>query len=161
MANKGSARADWVPETDPPIEDRVATLEAALTTTGTAVGVVGDIVAEASSSVASAGATGRWADAAHRHAMPALQVLAAGASGDIVAETFGGTVAAGATGKYADAGHKHALAAETIPHPRVAAGVPSGAPTAGENGMAFDTTASTGGLYAWNGSAWVQGSVIP
>lgn len=44
---------------------------------------------------------------------------------------------------------------------RVAAGVPAGAPTAGENGMAIDTTAVTGGLYAWSGSAWVRGSVIP
>lgn len=161
MGNTRATGADWVPETIPAIDDRVATLEVALTTTGTAVGVVGDIVAEASGSTASAGATGRWADAAHRHGMPTLQALAAGASGDIVASTFGGTVAAGSVGKYADAGHKHALAAETIPLPRVAAGVPSGAPTAGENGMALDTTAVSGGLYAWNGSAWVQGSVIP
>jgi hypothetical protein len=52
-------------------------------------------------------------------------------------------------------------AAAPITLPRVAAGVPSGAPTAGENGIAFDTTASTGGLYAWNGSAWVKGGTIP
>jgi hypothetical protein len=43
-----------------------------------------------------------------------------------------------------------------IPLPRQAAGVPSGAPTAGENGMAIDTTATTGGVYAWSGSAWVK-----
>jgi hypothetical protein len=121
MANTNAPGADWVEETSPRIADRVSTLEAALTTTGTAVGVVGDIVAE----------------------------------------TYGGSAAAGATGRWADAGHKHALGAQTIPAPRVAAGVPSGAPTAGENGIAFDTTASTGGLYAWNGSAWVKGSTIP
>ena len=161
MANTNSPGADWVEETSPRVADRVATLEAALTTTGTAKGLVADIAAETSGATAVAGSTGRWADAAHVHGMPTLLALVAGAQSDIVAETFGGTAAAGATGKYADAGHKHALAAETIPHPRVAAGVPSGAPTAGENGMAFDTTASTGGLYAWNGSAWVKGSTIP
>ena len=45
--------------------------------------------------------------------------------------------------------------------PRVAAGVPSGAPKPGESGLAFDTTPGTGGLYAWNGSAWVKASAIP
>ena len=45
--------------------------------------------------------------------------------------------------------------------PRVAAGVPSEAPTAGESGLAFDTTPGTGGLYAWNGAAWGKASAIP
>ncbi len=44
---------------------------------------------------------------------------------------------------------------------RTAAGVPSGAPTGTELPIAFDTTAVSGGLYAWNGAAWVQASVIP
>jgi len=44
---------------------------------------------------------------------------------------------------------------------RHAAGVPSGAPTAGEAPVAFDSTASTGGLYFWTGAAWVKGSTIP
>lgn len=44
---------------------------------------------------------------------------------------------------------------------RHAAGVPSGAPTAGEAPVAFDSTASTGGLYVWTGAAWVKGSTIP
>jgi hypothetical protein len=44
---------------------------------------------------------------------------------------------------------------------RHAAGVPSGAPTAGEAPIAFDSTASTGGLYFWDGAAWVKGSTIP
>ena len=38
---------------------------------------------------------------------------------------------------------------------RSAAGVPSGAPTATEIPFAIDTTAGTGGLYYWSGSAWV------
>jgi hypothetical protein len=43
-----------------------------------------------------------------------------------------------------------------IPLPRIAAGVPLGAPVAGENGMAIDTTAVSGGTYGWSGSAWVK-----
>jgi hypothetical protein len=38
---------------------------------------------------------------------------------------------------------------------RSAAGVPSGAPTPTELPFALDTTAVTGGLYYWNGAAWV------
>jgi hypothetical protein len=38
---------------------------------------------------------------------------------------------------------------------RSAAGVPSGAPAATEIPFAIDTTAGTGGLYYWSGSAWV------
>ena len=47
-----------------------------------------------------------------------------------------------------------------IPLPRIAAGVPTGAPTTGENGMAIDTTAVSGGTYGWSGAAWVKGSSI-
>ena len=43
---------------------------------------------------------------------------------------------------------------------RIGAGVPSGAPVDGENGMAADTTAVTGGLYAWTGAAWLKVSTI-
>lgn len=44
---------------------------------------------------------------------------------------------------------------------RTAAGVPSGAPTGTELPIAFDTTATSGGLYAWSGSAWVYAAPIP
>ena len=47
-----------------------------------------------------------------------------------------------------------------IPSCRIGAGVPTGAPVAGENGMAADTTAISGGLYAWTGSAWLKVSTI-
>ncbi len=42
---------------------------------------------------------------------------------------------------------------------QIAAGVPMGAPT----GLPFavDTTAVSGGLYVWNGAAWVKVSTIP
>lgn len=43
---------------------------------------------------------------------------------------------------------------------RIAAGVPSGAPTVGELPIAVDTTAVTGGIYAWSGSAWVKAATI-
>lgn len=43
---------------------------------------------------------------------------------------------------------------------RIAAGVPSGAPTAGELSIAVDTTAVTGGIYAWSGVTWVKASSI-
>jgi hypothetical protein len=39
---------------------------------------------------------------------------------------------------------------------RSAAGVPAGAPTPTEIPFAIDTTAVTGGLYYWSGSAWVK-----
>lgn len=42
---------------------------------------------------------------------------------------------------------------------QIAAGVPSGAPTSLP--FAFDSTAVTGGLYIWDGTVWVQVSVIP
>ncbi len=38
---------------------------------------------------------------------------------------------------------------------RSAAGVPSGAPSPTEIPFAIDTTAGTGGLYYWSGSAWI------
>ena len=65
----------------------------------------------------------------------------------------GATGAAGATGATGAAG-----AGSTIRH---AAGVPTGAPTGTEAPVAFDSTASTGGLYVWTGAAWVKGSTIP
>jgi hypothetical protein len=34
-------------------------------------------------------------------------------------------------------------------------GAPTGLP------LAFDSTAVTGGLYVWNGAAWVKVSTIP
>lgn len=39
---------------------------------------------------------------------------------------------------------------------RSAAGVPVGAPVAGEAPAAYDSTAVTGGFYFWDGSAWVK-----
>jgi hypothetical protein len=42
-----------------------------------------------------------------------------------------------------------------IPLPRIGAGVPSAAPVQGENGMAIDTSATTGGVYGWDGAAWI------
>jgi aconitase B len=44
---------------------------------------------------------------------------------------------------------------------RQAAGVPTGAPSGTELPIAFDTTATTGGLYVWSGSAWVYAAPIP
>lgn len=44
---------------------------------------------------------------------------------------------------------------------RTAAGVPTGAPSGTELPIAFDTTATTGGLYCWSGSAWVYAAPIP
>lgn len=49
----------------------------------------------------------------------------------------------------------------TTPLVRHAAGVPTGAPGVAELPFAFDSTAVTGGLYFWDGAAWVQCSVIP
>jgi hypothetical protein len=47
-------------------------------------------------------------------------------------------------------------------HPivRIAAGVPAGAPTYAELPIAVDTTAVTGGIYAWNGAVWIKASSI-
>jgi len=63
----------------------------------------------------------------------------------------------GATVTYA-----HVTPVTSIPAllPRIAAGVPTGAPTSTENGMAIDSTAVSGGVYGWNGSAWVKGASI-
>lgn len=44
---------------------------------------------------------------------------------------------------------------------RTAASVPSGAPSGTELPIAFDTTAVSGGLYCWSGSAWVYAAPIP
>lgn len=44
---------------------------------------------------------------------------------------------------------------------RHAAGVPTGAPAGQELPVAFDSTAVSGGLYFWDGAAWVKASAIP
>jgi hypothetical protein len=41
----------------------------------------------------------------------------------------------------------------------IAAGVPAGAPD-GKLPIAIDTTAVTGGIYGWNGAAWVKAATI-
>ena len=43
---------------------------------------------------------------------------------------------------------------------RMAAGVPSGAPAFYEVPIAFDSTPVTGGLYGWDGAAWVKVAAI-
>lgn len=50
-----------------------------------------------------------------------------------------------------------AIAATSV---RTAAGVPTGAPVAGEVPFAYNTTAVTGGFYYWNGAAWVKVATI-
>ena len=47
-----------------------------------------------------------------------------------------------------------------LPTVRIAAGVPAGAPVSPELPIAIDTTAVTGGVYGWNGAAWVKGATI-
>lgn len=42
----------------------------------------------------------------------------------------------------------------------VAAGVPAGAPASGKLPIAVDTTAVSGGIYVWTGSAWVKAASI-
>jgi hypothetical protein len=49
------------------------------------------------------------------------------------------------------------LTTQTI---RAAAGVPSGAPTGTEARIAVDTTAVSGGIYYWSGSAWVKAATV-
>ena len=39
---------------------------------------------------------------------------------------------------------------------KIAAGVPTGAPNNGEQLVALDTTPGTGGIYAWDGTAWIK-----
>ena len=82
-----------------------------------AVGLVGDIVAETSGATAAAGATGKYADAAHRHGMPTLQ-------GDHTHAATG----TGATGGGAS------LAPVTFL-------VPQTAPATTEGNLGYDTTA--------------------
>lgn len=50
-----------------------------------------------------------------------------------------------------------AIAAASV---RTAAGVPAGAPVAGEVPFAYNSTAVTGGFYYWNGAAWVKVATI-
>jgi len=67
---------------------------------------------------------------------------------------------AGAAGDFLGSdGSGHAV--WQTPLVRIAAGVPSGAPTVAEFRFAFDSTPVTGGLYLWNGAAWVKVSLIP
>lgn len=74
-------------------------------------------------------------------------------------QAFGDSASVGSAATAAHRDHKHGMmGAPTI---RQAAGVPSGAPTGTELPIAFDTTASTGGLYVWSGAAWVKASTIP
>jgi hypothetical protein len=49
------------------------------------------------------------------------------------------------------------IAALTV---RSAAGVPTGAPAAGEAPIAYDTTAVSGGTYLWITDAWVKVATI-
>ena len=49
----------------------------------------------------------------------------------------------------------------TTPTVRIAAGVPSGAPTGTELPIAVDSTASTGGIYVWDGASWTKYASIP
>lgn len=69
-------------------------------------GLVGDIVAETAGATASAGATGKIADAGHRHAA---------ARSAPVAEAIGSTQATGASGDFADAQHRHAMPSAAAP----------------------------------------------
>ena len=73
-------------------------------------------------------------------------------------DNFGASAVVGASGKYSDGAHNHGLLTPTV---RVAAGVPSGAPTTTELPIAVDSTASTGGIYIWHGSAWTKYASIP
>ena len=43
---------------------------------------------------------------------------------------------------------------------RIGTGVPTGAPNGTELPIAYDSTAVTGGAYAWTGSAWVKISPV-
>ena len=60
-----------------------------------------------------------------------------------------------------DAGDTQVIVMQTTQTVRIAAQVPSGAPIGSELPVALDSTAITGGLYVWDGAAWVQASVIP
>jgi hypothetical protein len=74
------------------------------------------------------------------------------------------TIAAGVSGTAGQFLGSGPTAGDTVwltPLVRHAAGVPSGAPTAGELPLAFDSTAVSGGMYFWDGSAWVKASTIP
>jgi hypothetical protein len=64
---------------------------------------------------------------------------------------YGGTNRPG----YVDSSFSVSAPIVYTPPIRSAAGVPSGAPTPTEIPFAIDTTAGTGGLYYWSGSAWV------
>ena len=73
-------------------------------------------------------------------------------------DSFGDAAALGMGTNYARDDHDHGLPTPTV---RNAAGVPSGAPTGTELPVAFDSTGVTGGLYFWDGGAWVKASTIP
>lgn len=79
-------------------------------------GAVGDIVAETAGATASAGATGKIADAAHRHAA---------ARSAPVALALDNTAATGATGNFSDAGHRHLMPALSTATPLVESGAGS------------------------------------
>lgn len=72
--------------------------------------------------------------------------------------SFGDAATVGAgVGEYARETHTHGLLTPTV---RIAAGVPAGTPVSPELPLAVDTTAVTGGIYAWNGAAWVKAATI-
>jgi hypothetical protein len=76
-------------------------------------------------------------------------------AGDVGADPAGSAAAAqSAAETYADG----ILNTATV---RTAAGVPAGPPVGTELPIAFDTTPSSGGIYLWNGAAWVQAAPIP
>lgn len=66
----------------------------------------------------------------------------------------------GAAGQFVGVGVEGTALWQT-PLVRHAAGVPTGAPGVAELPFAFDSTAVTGGLYFWDGAAWVKCSTIP
>ena len=85
-------------------------------------------------------------------------IAAAASDATTKANTAQSTAEAYADGlapNYAAAG---VLNTATVRH---AAGVPSGAPTGTELPIAFDSTATTGGIYLWTGAAWVLAGPIP
>jgi hypothetical protein len=86
------------------------------------------------------------------------QIDASGASGPFGATgptgPDGPTGPTGADGPTGPTG----VAGTTI---RFGTGAPSGSPTGTELPFAFDSTDTTGGLYLWDGGAWVKASEIP
>jgi hypothetical protein len=94
------------------------------------------------------------------------QIDASGASGPFGATgptgATGSAGTAGATGTDGPAGPTGPTGVAGGTTVRTGTGAPTGGPTGAELPFAFDSTASpTGGLYFWDGGAWVKASVIP